>query len=102
VEYQAIASTISELVWIKQLLEDLGINIETPMKIYYDNQVIRHIASNPIFHERIKHIKVDYHFIREKNDPTKSKLNLLRAKINSLTYSLKALTHDHSTTILTS
>ena len=61
-----MASTASELTWIKQLLADMEIKIRDPIKIFCDNQAARHIASNPVFHERTKHIEVDCHFIREK------------------------------------
>ncbi|KAJ4789630.1 Copia protein [Rhynchospora pubera] len=61
-----MASTASELTWIKQLLADLKIAHEEPMKMFCDNQAARHIAANPVFHERTKHIEVDCHFIREK------------------------------------
>ena len=55
-----------EIVWIHQLLSEIGFNITVPAKLRCDNQVALHIASNPVFHERTKHIEVDCHFIREK------------------------------------
>ncbi|RVW46868.1 Retrovirus-related Pol polyprotein from transposon RE2 [Vitis vinifera] len=48
------------------LLEELRFGKDEQMKLICDNQAALHIASNPVFHERTKHIEVDCHFIREK------------------------------------
>jgi hypothetical protein len=65
-EYRAMASTASELTWIKHLLHDMKIECKGAMQMYCNNQAARHIASNHVFHERTKHIKVDCHFVRDK------------------------------------
>lgn len=53
-----MAHTASEMLWVQFLLRNLGVGV--PMQ-YCDNQA----ASNPVFHERTKHIEVDCHFIRD-------------------------------------
>ncbi|KAG4940850.1 hypothetical protein JHK87_044721 [Glycine soja] len=65
-EYRSMAMVTCELMWIKQFLQELRFCEELQMKLYCDNQAALHIASNPVFHERTKHIEIDCHFIREK------------------------------------
>ena len=65
-EYRSIAMVTCEHMWIKQFLQELRFCEVVQMKLYYDNQTALHIASNPVFHERTKHVEIDYHFIREK------------------------------------
>ncbi|XP_060965504.1 uncharacterized mitochondrial protein AtMg00810-like [Cannabis sativa] len=65
-EYRAIATTTSEITWLQYLLHDFDIPQPHPAFIYCDNHSAIHIANNPTFHERTKHIELDCHFIRDK------------------------------------
>ena len=65
-EYRAMALATCELIWLRHLLQELRFGKGEQMKLICDNQAALHIASNPVFHERTKHIEVDCHFIREK------------------------------------
>jgi len=63
-EYRAIRKVVGELVWLDRLLKELTVPFSTPIPVYCDSQSALHIAKNPVFHERTKHIEVDCHFVR--------------------------------------
>jgi hypothetical protein len=63
-EYRSMATTTCELKWLKGILSNLGVVHDEPMIIHCDSQTAIHIAKNPVFHERTKHIEVDCHFVR--------------------------------------
>ena len=65
-EYRAMAHTTSELTWLLYFLQEIGFPVQLPLQLFCDNQEAIHIAANPVFHERTKHIEVDCHFIRDK------------------------------------
>ncbi|XP_071704443.1 uncharacterized mitochondrial protein AtMg00810-like [Rutidosis leptorrhynchoides] len=64
--YRAMASTACEIIWIINLLTELGIMIELPMNLYCDNSSALQLAAYLVFHERTKHFEVDVHYIRHK------------------------------------
>ncbi|PKU73010.1 Retrovirus-related Pol polyprotein from transposon TNT 1-94 [Dendrobium catenatum] len=64
-EYRALASAAAEILWLRQLLQELGCPQKLPTILYCDNTSAIALAHNPVFHARTKHIEVDGHFIRE-------------------------------------
>ena len=62
-EYRALTATTTELIWLRWLLQDLGIDCSATTQLHCDNQSAIQIAHNDVFHERTKHIEIDCHFI---------------------------------------
>lgn len=66
-EYMALKEAIKEQVYIRTILQEIG--IFTPIKcdiLYTDSNSAIELAKNPVFHNRTKHIDIQYHFVREK------------------------------------
>ncbi|GJX58337.1 hypothetical protein Tco_0289727 [Tanacetum coccineum] len=60
----ALTEAVKESIWLKGLLIKLGINLRSVV-VNCDNQGAIHLLRNAMFYERIKHINLRYHFIRE-------------------------------------
>ncbi|CAN6572790.1 unnamed protein product [Malus baccata var. baccata] len=65
-EYRFLAHTVAELSWISKLLDDIGYSLPCNPQLWCDNISDISLAKNPIFHARTKHVKINYHYIREK------------------------------------
>ncbi|KAL9840179.1 putative RNA-directed DNA polymerase [Arabidopsis thaliana] len=63
-EYRAVANTASELQWICSLLSEMGISLPVAPVVYCDNMGATYLCANPVFHSKMKHVALDYHFVR--------------------------------------
>ncbi|XP_019082567.1 PREDICTED: uncharacterized protein LOC109125407 [Camelina sativa] len=64
-EYRAMALATNELVWMQQLLTTLQVPVQKQAKLFCDNKSAMHIANNPVFHERTKHVEIDCYVTRD-------------------------------------
>ena len=64
-EYIAASDAYKEEVWIKKILNDVFGGNNDSMIIHCDNQSCIKLSENPVFHDRLKHIEMRYHVIRD-------------------------------------
>ncbi|KAJ0444187.1 putative RNA-directed DNA polymerase [Helianthus annuus] len=65
-EFRGIARGLTEILWVKRLLTEIGFPPNKPIQILCDNKAAIQISENPVQHDRTKHIEVDRNFIKEK------------------------------------
>src|SRR3954469_16813332 len=65
-EYMAASTACTQPLWLARLLGDLlGRDTTEAVDLRVDSKSALALAKNPVFHERSKHIRVRYHFIRD-------------------------------------
>jgi histone deacetylase 1/2 len=65
-EYKAMANATAEIIWLEQLLTELGVKVHRTSVLWCDNLGATYLSANPVFHARAKHIEIDFHFVRER------------------------------------
>ena len=63
-EYMAITEEVKEAIWLQGLLDDLGVG-QKQVTVFCDSYSAIHLEKNQVYHARMKHIDVRYHFVRE-------------------------------------
>jgi hypothetical protein len=51
-EYRALTDTTLELLWLRWLLQDIGVSFSSATPVYYDNMSAIQITHNDVFNER--------------------------------------------------
>lgn len=64
-EYIAAHDAAKEIVWLRQLLEDINFQQQGPTILFCDNAAAQKLIQNPIFHRRSKHIDIKFHYTRD-------------------------------------
>jgi hypothetical protein len=64
-EYVSASSAGREILWLRSLLNEIGMEVNGPTRLFVDNQSALKVLKNPEHHGRMKHIDIKWHWIRE-------------------------------------
>ncbi|GJZ04320.1 ribonuclease H-like domain-containing protein [Tanacetum coccineum] len=62
-EYRGVANVVAETCWLWNLLRELHTPLSSATLVYCDNVSVVYLSSNPVQHQRTKHINIDIHFV---------------------------------------
>ncbi|GKB93418.1 ribonuclease H-like domain-containing protein [Tanacetum coccineum] len=64
-EYRGVANAVAETCWLRNLLRELHTPLSFAALVYCDNASAVYLSCNPVQHQRMKHIKIDIHFVHD-------------------------------------
>jgi hypothetical protein len=66
-KYRAVANDVAEACWLRhQLFVELHSPLSQATLVYCDNVNAFYLSTNPVQHQRTKHVEIDLHFIRKR------------------------------------
>lgn len=99
-EYVAASTAARELVWLRQLLNDLECQCEERSVLYIDNQSAIRLIKNPEWHKRTKHIDIHFHYVREKYEEQILNVKYVKTQDQYADFLTKALPKDKFVSLL--
>ena len=64
-EFVSAVSAGQEIVWLRNLLSELGYTFPGPSTLFVDNQSAIAVANNPEHHGRMKHLDLRFYWLRD-------------------------------------
>ena len=64
-KYIAATACCTQILWMKQTLQDIQVTCNEPIPILCDNTSAISISKNPVVHSKTKHIPIKFHFLQE-------------------------------------
>ena len=65
VEYIAATTCCTQVIWMRETLEDIQVKYDEPIPIFCDSTNAINISKNLVMHFKTKHIPIKFQFLRE-------------------------------------
>jgi hypothetical protein len=81
-EYVAGFEAAKEAIWLRSLLTEIDLTPEHASTIFCDNNASINLSEDPMLHTRVKHVDINYHFLRERVQSQEIKLQYIPTRDN--------------------
>ncbi|GJY81731.1 ribonuclease H-like domain-containing protein [Tanacetum coccineum] len=89
-EYRGVANVVAETCWLRNLIRELHTPLSSATLVYCDNVSVVYLSSNPVQHQRTKHIEIDIHFVQDLVAAGQFEFFMFLHVISTRIFSLKA------------
>ncbi|CAI7844170.1 unnamed protein product [Closterium sp. NIES-54] len=90
-EYKALSEGAKEAIWLRSLLAEMHVGDGGAIPLLCDNEAAVSLAHNPVLHQRTKHMKVAWHFVRDAVRQQEVEVHSVRSHLQDADMLTKAL-----------